>query len=84
MFWAGIMGRKLVSPFRIPEGVKITSVKNVEFLTTSMVQKNYAFRNKIIFMHDNAPSRASRNTSASLAAIGIKGEKLVVWPPILP
>ena len=33
MFWAGIMGRELVGPFRVPEGVKITSVKNVEFLT---------------------------------------------------
>lgn len=35
-------------------------------------------------MQDNAPSYAIRNTSASLAAIGIKGEKLMVWPPFFP
>ena len=50
-----------------------------------MVQKDdRAFRNNIIFMHDNAPSHAARNTSASLAAMGIKGEKLMVWPPPSP
>ncbi len=33
MFWAGIMGRELVGPFRVPEGVKITMAKHIEFLT---------------------------------------------------
>ena len=37
-----------------------------------------------IFMHVNAPSRASKNTSVSLAALGIKGEKLRVWPRCSP
>ena len=32
-FWAGIMGRELVGPFRAPEGVKMTSAKYIEFLT---------------------------------------------------
>ncbi|KAL6458144.1 hypothetical protein MHYP_G00333740 [Metynnis hypsauchen] len=40
--------------------------------------------NKIIFMHDYAPSHAAKNTSASLAAMGIKGDKLMVWPPCSP
>ncbi|KAL6466202.1 hypothetical protein MHYP_G00263350 [Metynnis hypsauchen] len=35
-------------------------------------------------MHDDAPSHAAKNTSASLAAIGIKGDKLGVWPPCSP
>ncbi len=41
MFWAGIMGRELVGPFRVPEGVKMTSAKVYSFwLTTfSMVPK---------------------------------------------
>lgn len=47
-------------------------------------KKNRAFHNKIIFMHDNAPSHAARNTSASLAAMGIKGENFMVWPPSSP
>ena len=33
MFWAGILGKGLVGPFRVPEGVKKTSAKYVEFLT---------------------------------------------------
>lgn len=88
MFWAGIMGRELVGPFRVPESVKMTSAKYVEFLTDHFLpwyrRKNYAFRNKIIFMHDNAPSHAAKNTSASMAAMGIKEEKVMVWPPSSP
>ncbi|XP_059211512.1 sushi, von Willebrand factor type A, EGF and pentraxin domain-containing protein 1-like [Centropristis striata] len=82
------MGRELVGPFRVPEGVKMISVKNVEFLSDHFLpwykEELCAFRNKIIFMHDNAPSHAARNTSAALAAMGIKGEKLMVWPPSSP
>ena len=32
LFWAGIVGRKLVGPFRAPEGVKQTLVTNTDFL----------------------------------------------------
>lgn len=34
IFWAGIVGIELVGPFRVPEGVKMTSEKYVELLTT--------------------------------------------------
>ncbi len=88
MFWAGIIGRELVGSFRVPEGVKMTSAKYIEFLTDHFLpwykKKNRAFHSKIIFMHDNAPSHAAKNTSVSLAAMGIKGEKLMVWPPSSP
>ncbi len=88
IFWAGIMGRELVGPFRVPEGVKMTSAKYIEFLTDHFLpwykKKNCAFCSKIIFMHDNAPSHAAKNTSVSLAAMGIKGEKLMLWPPSSP
>ena len=77
MFWAGVMGKQLVGPFRVPESVKMPSVKYVEFLTDHFLpwykKKNRAFRNKIVFMHDNAPSHAARNTSGG-----------VVWPPSSP
>lgn len=33
MFWARIMGRLLVGPCSVTEGVKMTSEKCVEFLT---------------------------------------------------
>ncbi|KAF0038755.1 hypothetical protein F2P81_009239 [Scophthalmus maximus] len=78
MFRAGIMGRELVGPFRVPGGVKMT------LYLPWYKKKNRAFRGKIIFMHDSAPSRAAKNTSVSLAAMGIKGEKLMVWPPSSP
>ncbi|KAG8009288.1 Transposable element Tc3 transposase [Nibea albiflora] len=88
MFWAGIMGREIVGPFRIPDGVKMTSIMYVEFLKEHFLpwfkKKNRAFRNTIIFMHDNAPSHAAKNTSACLAAMGIREDKLMVWPPSSP
>ncbi len=88
MFWAGIMGRELVGPLRVTEDAKMTSAKYIEFLTDHFLpwykKKNRAFRSKIIFMHDNAPSHAAKNTSVSLAAMGIKWEKLMVWPPSSP
>ncbi|XP_028978174.2 H-2 class II histocompatibility antigen, A-Q alpha chain isoform X6 [Esox lucius] len=59
-----------------------------EFLTDHFLpwykKKNRAFRSKTIFMHDNAPSHAAENTSVSLAAMGIKGGTLMVWPPSSP
>lgn len=78
VFWAGILGRELVGPFRVPEGVEMTFEKYTEFLTDHFLPWR---KMKIIRMHDNAPSHAARNNSASLAAMGIKGEKLMVWPP---
>ena len=66
----------------------MTSAKYVEFLTDHFLlwykKKNLAFRSKIIFMQDNAPSHAAKNTIESLAAMGIKGEKIMVWPPSSP
>uniref|UniRef100_A0A3P9HR97 Tc1-like transposase DDE domain-containing protein n=1 Tax=Oryzias latipes TaxID=8090 RepID=A0A3P9HR97_ORYLA len=35
-------------------------------------------------MHNNSPSHALRNISASLAAMDRKGDKLMVWPPSSP
>ena len=88
MFWAGIMGRELVGPFRVPDGVEMTSAKYVEFLTDHFLpwykKKNRAFRSKIIFMHDNAPSHAAKNTSGALAAMGIKRRETHGVAPIFP
>ncbi len=48
-----------LGPFRVPEDVKMTSAKYIEFLTDHFLplykKKNRAFHSKIIFMHDNAP-----------------------------
>lgn len=39
MFWASIMGRELIGPFWVCEGVKMTSEKYVEFLTDHFCTK---------------------------------------------
>lgn len=66
----------------------MTSAEYLEFLTDHFLpwygRKKYAFRNKIIFMHDNAPSHAAKNSSASVAAMWIKEDKVMVWLPSSP
>lgn len=88
MFWAGIIGQELVGPFKVPEGVKLTSDTYVKFLKDNFLpwykRKTRAFKAKMIFMHDNAPSHAAKNTVASLASMGIKKEKIMEWPSCSP
>ncbi len=88
MIWAGILGSEMVGPFRGPDSVKMTSARYVEFLTDHFLlwyrKKNHAFQNKMIFMQDNAPSHAAKNTIDSLIAMGLKREKNMVWPPSSP
>lgn len=79
--WPGIMGRELVGPQRCKDD--FCKVCGYHFLPWYR-RKNYAFRNKIIFMHGNVLPHAAKNTSASMAAMGIKGEKVMVWPPSSP
>lgn len=38
----------------------------------------------MIFMQDNAPSHASKYSTAWLARKGLKEEKLMTWPPCSP
>lgn len=88
MFWGGIIGSEFLGPFRVPDGVKMTSAKYVEFLKEHFLpwyrSKGRAFKSKFIFMHDNAPSHAAANTTASLQTMGIKREKIMIWPPSSP
>ena len=37
MIWAGVVDSELVGPFRIPEGVKMTSATYVDFLKRMFV-----------------------------------------------
>lgn len=88
MFWAGIMGSSLLGPFRVDDGVKLNSegycaFLNEHFLTWFKSQRPQ-FRNKLVFMHDNAPSHASNHTKQWLSEQGLRNEKLMVWPPNSP
>ena len=88
MFWADIMGDKLVGPFRVPEGVKLTSQAYISFLDEHLspwLDDLPLLRlRQLIFMHDNAPSHAAKATTSFLASLGIKGETLMTWPPCSP
>ncbi|XP_076044757.1 uncharacterized protein LOC143027362 [Oratosquilla oratoria] len=80
-FWAGIIGDTLVGPFRVPEGVKLTSQAYISFLDEHLSPWLYDLpllrRRQLIFMHANAPSHAAKATTSFLASLGIKGETLL-------
>jgi len=88
MFWAALHGENLIGPFRIEDGVKMTSAFYTKFLSEkvlpvllSMSQKE---RKKVIFMQDNAPSHASNHTKQFLHAHGFAGNRLMEWPACSP
>ena len=89
MFWAALIGNEVVGPFRVPDGLKMNAVTYTKFLKENFVpwyrrQRPAAFKKKIIFMQDNAPSHAARYTIEFLAKLGFKGDKLMTWPPSSP
>ena len=62
----------------------------VDFLQANFMQwfnrKSKSFKTKTIFMHDNAPSHATRVNSQFLQRKGFKGKRFMVWlahPPDL-
>ena len=88
MIWAGIIGDKLVGPYRIPQGVKVTSAAYCQFLQEVFVpwldDIPLSTLRDLVFMHDNAPSHSARATQTFLGSLGIEGEKLMKWPPCSP
>ena len=88
MFWAGICGDTLIGPFIVEEGLKMDSEAYAYFQKQHFFNwyKNQprSFKRKCIYMHDNAPSHASRYTRDFLASKGCKDAKLMVWPPASP
>lgn len=88
MFWAGIVGERLVGPFKVPEGVKITSDSYIAFLTKHFMpwykSQSLAFKRKAILMHDGAPSHSAKKTTAFLTKNGFKEERIMDWPSCSP
>ena len=88
MFWAAIVDKDIIGPFRVPDGVKIDSVGYCDLLQKWFMpwwkRKAVKTRKSLIFMHDNAPAHASKFTHEWLARQGIKGSNLMVWPPCSP
>ncbi|KAL4005186.1 hypothetical protein ACER0C_004899 [Sarotherodon galilaeus] len=89
LVWAGIIKDELVGPFRVEDGVKLNSQSYCQFLEDTFFKQWYrkksaSFKKNMIFMQDNAPSHASKYSTAWLARKGIKEEKLMTWPPCSP
>ena len=63
MFWAAIIGSKLIGPFKVPDGGKMTAFTYTEFLEQIMFPEMHllepGLQDIFVFMHDNAPSHAS-------------------------
>lgn len=88
MIWAGIVGDKVIGPFKLDQGVKLNTESYRQLLDHTFFQwynkQSRAFKSKCIFMQDNAPSHASKGTRAHLAKKGLKESKLMTWPSSSP
>ena len=77
MFWTGIGYNKEVGPFRVPEGVKTDSNSYQLFSRQTFEAWYHGLppneKKLLIFMHDNAPSHAAKNSMSYLASTGIFG-----------
>ena len=72
--------KTLIGPFRIDAGVTMNSVYYTQFLKTNCSPYDdslkFKERKSTIFMHDNAPSHASKYTADFLKASKIFGDRL--------
>ena len=88
MFWVGIIGDNLCGPFRVPEGVKLTSNAYTAFLNENLLpwldDPPLSRRFNIIFMHDNAPCHAARAITSSLGSQDFVGKTIMSWSPCSP
>ncbi|CAL9698388.1 unnamed protein product [Knipowitschia caucasica] len=89
LVWAGIIKDELVGPFRVEDGLKLNSQTYCQFLEGTFFKQWYrrkpaSFKKTMIFMQDNAPSHASKYSTAWLASKGLKEVKIMTWPPCSP
>ena len=73
MFLAGIIGDELVGPFRVVDGIKITTITCIYFLNNNLIlwykKKTLAMRRSGIFMQDDATSHSTKVTEELLYLI---------------
>lgn len=88
MIWGGIIGKTLVGPWRVPDGVKMTADAYIAFMKEHlepwMKRQRVAFRRAIVFMQDNAPSHAAHKTTEYLKQLGFDGPRKMKWPANSP
>ena len=84
MVWAGIIKDEPVGPFCVEDGLKINSQTYCQFLEDTFFKQWYrkksaAFKKAMIFIQDNAPSHASKYSTA-----WFKDDRIMTWPPPSP
>ena len=84
MFWAGIINDTIVGPFRVPDGLKMNSQSYCNFLETNLVPWMETQTGDFIFQQDNAPSHASKFTTAWRETKRLTGDRFMEWPPNSP
>ena len=88
MISTGIIGKELVGPFEVEDGVKVDSAGYTQFLEKNLMpwmkKKSAAIKKNILFMQDNAPSHSSKFIREWLVKKGIKEDHLMTWPPTSP
>ena len=88
MLWAGIIGDKVLGPWRIPEGTKITSNVYINFLKKNfepwLKRQLINRKKKITFMQDNAPAHRAHMTKDYLKKLGFCGPRIMDWPSNSP
>ena len=84
MFWAAILGSKLIGPFKVPDGVKMTAFTYTEFLEQNFIPEIHrlepGLQDNFVFMHDNAPSHESLMARVFLRIHNLAGKRLMNWP----
>ena len=74
MFWGDIYDDYIIDPFRVEDGLNMTSQVYIDLLKDKFMLFFNAIpsvkRNSLIFMQDNAPSHASMMTKDLLSSIG--------------
>ena len=88
MFWAAILWSKLIGPFKVPDGVKMTAFTYTEFLEQNLIPEilllEPGLQNNFVFMLDNAPSHTSLMARVFLRIHNLAGKRPMNWPANSP
>ncbi|KAF7643280.1 hypothetical protein LDENG_00242360 [Lucifuga dentata] len=88
LVWAAIMKDELVGSFQVADGLKINSQTHCHFLEDTFFKEEDFLQEEVRSIqegHDlDAPSHASKYSTAWLASKGLKDDGKMTWPPSSP
>ena len=88
MFWGVIIDNEQVRPFRVADGVKMTTKLYIDFSNKLLEpwhkKKDLSFRKKMIFTHGNASFLAEKVTTKYLERVFTRHGKILQRPVYSP